>query len=79
MNEIQLHSLVLSLQIIKELLRETPDVFHDIEHTALKHAFKAMEGCGLSIADAADMLRCTEQELHDKMAAMKVRLHHGEA
>jgi hypothetical protein len=79
MNEIQLHALVLSLQIIKELLRETPEVYHDLEHTGMKHAFKAMDGCGLSVAAAAEILRCTEQELHDKMAAMKVRLHHVEA
>lgn len=79
MNDVQIHSLVLSLEIIKQLLRDTPEVYSDMEHEALKHIFKAGERRQLSLTDLAALLRCDTQQTADKMAAVRVRLNHEES
>jgi hypothetical protein len=74
MNEIQIHATVLALEVMKELMRDVPDVYADIELTALKHIFNAGMKRNLSVSELARLLRCTEQEACDKMAAVRWRL-----
>lgn len=79
MNDTQIQSIALSLEVMKQLMRETPDVYADIEYAALRYIF--MEGMRrqLSISYMARLLRCTEQEACDKMAAVRNRLGHDAA
>ena len=58
-------------------MHETPDVYADIEFTALTHIFKAGEARNLSLTELAALLRCSAQEAADKMAAVRARLNNG--
>jgi hypothetical protein len=76
MTDVQIHSLVLSLEIIKVLMADTPGIYADMEHAALTHVFRAGEQRQLSMSELTNLLRCTAQETADKMAAVRVRLNH---
>ena len=77
MKDIQIHATVLALEVMRELMRDVPDVYADIELTALTHIFKAGEARNLSLTELAALLRCSAQEAADKMAAVRVRLNNG--
>ena len=70
MNEIQIHATLQALKVIKRLMRDVPDVYADIELTALKHIFNAGMKRNLSVSELARLLRCTEQEACNKMTAV---------
>jgi hypothetical protein len=74
MTDTQLKSLTLALEVIKQLLRETPLVYSDMEFTALRYVFAAAMSKGLSTAEVAQLLGCSEQEIIDKMVAVKMRM-----
>ena len=78
MKDTQLEALALSLAVIKQLLRETPLVYSDMEFTALRYVFASAVQKGLTSSEVASLLSCTEQEVIDKMVAVKVRMDYEE-
>lgn len=79
MTDIQIHSLVLSLEVAQQLMHERPDIYADIEYMALKHIFTAGQARNLSLTELASLLRCSAQEAADKMAAVRVRISYEQA
>jgi hypothetical protein len=76
MKDIQIQSLVLALEVMKQLMHETPDVYADCEYTALKHIFNAGKARNLSLTELANLLKCSAQEAADKMATVRMRGDH---
>lgn len=74
MTDVQLEALALSLSVTKELLRETPLIYSDMEYTALRYIFATAMQRQMATAQVADLLGCSEQEIIDKMVAVKARM-----
>jgi len=77
MKDVQIHSLVLGLEVMKTLMHETPDIYADMEFTALTYIFRAGEARNLSLTELAALMRCSAQEAADKMAAVRMRLENA--
>tara|TARA_S200002703_G_scaffold154241_1_gene156715 strand:+ start:37 stop:288 length:252 start_codon:yes stop_codon:yes gene_type:complete len=74
MTDVQLKALALSLSVAKDLLRETPLVYTDMECAALRHIFATTMQRQMATYQVAELLGYSEQEIIDKMATVAARM-----
>jgi hypothetical protein len=71
MREIDIHSTVLGLEVVKELLRDCPEVYADMEDAAMQHIFQAMMDVNMPMSEVAALLRVNVDEAAAKMKKVR--------